>query len=74
MQLKQGLAPVTGPSVPLTEPSVPLMGPPFPLQGPSNCLILRSRRPARKQVAGLRPEIGNQIGPEIGPQMKMGKK
>ena len=31
---------------------------------------LRSKRPARK----LRPEIGNQIGPEMGPGMKIGKK
>ena len=32
---------------------------------PRSPLNLRSRRPARKRVSGLRPEIGNQIGPQI---------
>ena len=27
------------------------------------CAVLRSRRPAREHVLGLRPEIGNETGP-----------
>ena len=36
-------------------------------------LVLRSRRPGRKWVSGLRAKIGDQIGPEIGPRIAIGK-
>ena len=37
-------------------------------------LSLRSRWLARKEVPGLPPKIGKQIGPEKGPGMKIGRK
>ena len=45
-----------------------------PLKTCANPQALRPRWPARNQVLGLRPKIGNEIGPEIGPASKIGKK